>query len=207
MTDLPDLKHDSKIVQVAQAGQLDPSVESLFNRTFQSPPKQKGGDVISTGQIQALPVPKGWEQRPEVKLPAGAGLTEYHAPGHDNIRLNSFYRGARVSEDAAKAFKACLAKAPHQLQDNEIKSLTEVLRDKAQDFDISAAATKDLNGKRVLGVEGSYRDAAHTTSQTLYVDADGSGSVVQEVSYTASGKDYPAHMNEAVKALQGIVWK
>ena len=207
MTDLPDYKHDAKIVQVAQAGKLDPAVESLFNRTFQSSPSHKGGDVISTGQIQSLPVPKGWELRPDVRLPAGAGLTEYHAPGHDDIRLNSFYRGSKVSDQAAQAFKDCLAKPPHQLQDNEIKALSEVLRDKARDFDIFFASTQDINGKRVLHVEGSYKDSAHTSSQTDYVNADGSGSVVQEISYTASGKDYSAHLSEAQTALKGIVWK
>jgi hypothetical protein len=206
MTEVPDFKHD-KIVQVAQAGKLDPSMESLFNRTFQSSPGPRSGDVISTGQIQAMPVPKGWERRPEVQLPAGAGLTEYHPPGHDNIRLNSFYRGSKVSEHAAQAFKECLSKPAHQLQDGEIKYLHEVLRDKAQDFNIFFASTEDLNGKRVLRVEGSYKDDAHTSSQTVYVDADGSGSVVQEISYTASGKDYSAHLVEAQKAMKGIVWK
>ena len=154
-----------------------------------------------------MTVPHGWVARKDVHLPAGAGLTEFHAPGNDNIRLNSYYRGSRVNPAAAAAFKDCLAKPPHQLQSKELTDLAEVLGDKSSDFDIFFARTADLNGKRVLSVEGSYKDKDHTGSKTIYVDSDGSGSAVQEISYSATGKDYPSHLSEAEKAFKSIIWK
>jgi hypothetical protein len=207
MGEIPEQpKYEQPIVMIAQT-KLDPSAESLFNRTFASPAKPEGNPVISTGQIQAMTVPDGWVKRDAVNLPSGGGLVEYHPPGHDDIRLNSYYRGSRVGQEAAQAFKDCLAKPPHQLQSKELKDLAQVLGDKSYDFDIFFAKTADLNGKRVLSVEGRYKDKDHTSSQTIYVDSDGTGSAVQEISYTASGKDYQDHLSEAQKALKSIIWK
>ncbi len=59
----------------------------------------------------------------------------------------------------------------------------------------------------VLLVEGSYKDKDHTGSKTIYVDSDGTGSALQEISYSAPGKDYAAHASEAEKALKSISWK
>jgi hypothetical protein len=206
MADIPEQpRYEQQIVMIAQT-KLDPSAESLFNRTFgKAMPDQK--PVISTGQIEAMSVPDGWVKRDDVNLQAGAGLVEYHPPGHDNICLNSFYRGSRVSTEAAAAFKDCLAQPPHQLQSKELKALQEILRDKSSDFDIYFAKTSDLNGKRVLSVEGRYKDPNHTGSQTIYVDSDGTGSAVQEISYTASGKDYQNNLAQAHKAFKSIIWK
>jgi len=206
MGDIPDWPRHDQIVMIAQA-RPDSSPESTFYRTYGDSLTHRDNPVISTGQIQSLTVPDGWVKRADGNLPAGAGLVEYHAPGHDDIRLNSFYRGHRVSVESAKAFQDCLAKSPHQLQSAELKALDAVLGDKSYDFDIFFAKTADLNGKRVLSVEGRYTDKEHTGSQTIYVDSDGTGSAVQEISYSARGNDYAANLTQAQKAFKSIVWK
>ena len=187
--------------------QLEPGVESLFNSTFKIGRTVPDRAEISTGQIQSMAMPAAWERRADVQLPAGAGLVEFHPHGQDDVRLNSFYRGRRVDAESARAFRECLAKPPHQLQAQEIKALRDVLRNKADDFDIFFARTVDLNGKRVLSVEGFYKDAAHTGAKTMYVDSDNTGSAVQEISYSAPGKAYQKHLDEAAKAFRSIVWK
>jgi len=166
----------------------------------------KGGAVIFTGQIEAISVPNGWVARKAVSLPTGVGLIEYHPVGHNDIRLNSYYRGMRIGAEAALAFKDSLAQPPHALKSAELKALSMVLRDKSYDFEIIFARTEDLNGRRVLSVEGTYKDPAHTRSRTIYVDSDHTGSVVQEISYTASSKDYQNHLTEAETALKSIIW-
>jgi hypothetical protein len=208
MGEIPDHPKSDQIVMIAQA-KPDATRDTLFNRTYGDSVTLKNNPVISTGQIQSLTVPDGWIKRADANLRAGAGLVEYHPPGHDDIRLNSFYRGNRVSNAAAQAFKDCLAKPPHQLQSGskELKDLAEVLGDKAYDFDVLFAQTAELNGKRVLWVQGNYTDKKHTGAQTIYVDSDGTGSAVQEISYSASGHDYAAHLTEAQKALKSVVWK
>ena len=123
-----------------------------------------------------MAVPQGWERRADARLPAGAGLVEFHPHGQDSVRLNSFYRGRRIDSESARAFQETLAKPPHQLRAEEIGALRNVLRDKASDFNIFFARTVDLNGKRVLAVEGCFKDKEHTSARTIYVDSDGSGS-------------------------------
>lgn len=166
-----------------------------------------GGNTISTGQIASMPVPSGWELRTGYTLPAGAGLTEYHPHINDDIRLNSFYRGYRIDEESAQKFKECLAQPPHELQQSEIQGLRAVLDTKGYDFDLRSAKTVDLNGKKILWVEGAWQDAEHTNAQTIYVDSDGTGSAVQEISYSAPAKDYNTYLEEARKSLTSIQWK
>ncbi len=207
MTDFSQQQPIDQPPYVMAQKQLDSATDSLFNRIFRNNQTLTDQQQISTGQIQAMAVPAGWERRADSQLPAGAGLTEFHAPGQDNVRLNSFYRGSRVGAEAARAFHECLAKPPHQLHANEIKALSQVLGDKDDGFDIFFARTVDLNGKRVLSVEGSFKDKDHTSEKTIYVDTDGTGSAVQEISYAACGKDYQRYLGEAEKAFRSIVWK
>jgi len=178
--------------------------DEIFGKMVTTPDKM---NTISTGQIEKLDVPAGWVRRDDVQLRSGANLIEFHPPESNEIRLNSFYRGSRVSPDSAKAFKDCLDRPPHSLKADEISSLAQVLMDKAHDFNILSAKTQDLNGKRVLLVEGRYRDPDKTTSQTIYVDTDGTGSAVQEISYTAPGPDYQSNLVKAQTAIKSIVWK
>jgi microcompartment protein CcmK/EutM len=154
-------------------------------------------------------VPEGWVKRDGVKLKANAGLVEYHPAGDNDVRLNSYFRGNRISDDGAKAFTDCLNGAVHAIAkgSEELKSLSEVIDDKSGNFNISSAFTEVLNGKKVLVVEGAYKDAEHTTSRSVYVDSDGTGSVVQEISYTAPGSIYKTHLPAAEKALKSIKWK
>ena len=186
---------------------LTPENDALFNRVFSNTPDvSRQQAIISTGQVESMNVPSGWVKRASVKLPAGAGLVEYNPVGHPDIRLNSFYRGHRISDDGAKAFKDCLNEPPHLLKPNELQGLAEAMRDKAYDFK-GTAKTEDLNGKRVLVVEGRYNDEKKTNSQTIFVDADGTGSAVQEISFTACDKDYTANLMKAEKAFKSIIWK
>jgi len=184
----------------------DQSSDNIFSDIFRMARPVPGKEEISTGQIHSMVMPAGWEKRSDVRLPAGAGLVEFHPHGQDDVRLNAFYRGRRVGIEAANAFKECLAKPPHQLQDQELKVLAVVLRDKGSDFDIFSARTIDLNGKRVLSVEGCFKDQEKTGEKTLYVDSDGTGSAIQEISYCAHGKDYQRYLGEAEKAFRSIIW-
>jgi hypothetical protein len=209
----PIMRHE----QLARVGQnnTNADVDNLFNRVFDTTSmnhamnnsmNQDKSSIISTGQIESMNVPTGWVKRGKVSLRAGAGLVEYNPVGQENVRLKSFYRGNSVSDEAASAFKDCLNKPPHLLKPEELKGLSEILRDKAYDFK-GSAKTEDLNGKRVLVLEGRYSDEKHTSTQTIYVDSDGTGSAIQEIAYTASGKDYTANLVKAQKAFKSIVWK
>jgi hypothetical protein len=208
MGEIPEQpRSDGQVMRVAQ-NKLAPGNDALFNQIFHGGAVQADHyPLLSTGQIEAMRVPEGWVKRDNANIRAGAGLTEFHPVGHDDIRLNSFFRGTRISEKAARAFKDCLAKSPHNLTPEELKGLSQVVRDKSYDFKVRSAKTENLNGKRILSVEGQYKDGGHTGSHTLYVDSDGTGSAVQEISYTASGQDYNFNMDKAQQAFKSIIWK
>lgn len=214
MVDLmPSESGKIEFVRVSQS-KYDSSADNLFEKTFFNDKMASSTQAImsesmSTGQINSMDVPTDWVKRDGVHLRAGAGLDEYHPAGNNDVRLNSFYRGQRISFDAAKAFKDCLSNAPHQIAkgSDELTSLSEVLNDRSRNFNVTQVYTEILNGKKVLIVEGAYKDAEHTTSKTIYVDSDGTGSAIQEISYTAPGALYKAHLPAAENALKSITWK
>lgn len=194
--------------------QLAAGADSLFAKVFGSDKTASSAtatksETISSGQINSMSVPEGWLKRGPVNLRAGEGLAEFHAPSDSDVRLNSYYRGNRISNDGASAFKKCLDSVAHAITkgSDEMKSLSEVLDGKSRYFNISSAFTEELNGKKVLVVEGSHKDAEHTTSRTVYVDSDGTGSAVQEITYSAPGATFKAHLPEAEKAMKSIKWK
>jgi len=171
--------------------------------------RANGGETMSIGQVHSMSIPEDWVKRGGLDSKAMSGLSEYHPAGHHDVKLNSFYRGMRIGADAAQAFKECLEQAPHLIEkgSEELHGLTEILGEKARNFNIGKAFTEVLNGKKVLVVEGSYKDAEHTTSQTRYIDSDGTGSAVQELSYTAPGALFKAYKAAAEGAIKSIIWK
>lgn len=211
-----DIMHNGvnrmEFVRMAQ-NKADAGSDDLFSNVFGKDRManfaRAATESMSAGQIESMNIPDTWVKREPVNLKSGAGLVEYHPGDNNDVRLNSFYRGNRIGDDAAKAFKHCLNETPHHIAkgSEELKSLTEVLGDKANNFNIAKAFTDVLNGKKVLVVEGEYKNAEHTTSKTVYVDSDGTGSAVQELSYSAPGALYKAHLTEAEKSMKSIIWK
>jgi hypothetical protein len=202
----PPVQFERSPVVIAHEKQ-DVGDNSLFNRTYGDAIVAQKTPAISTGQIESMNVPQGWVARGNVRLPAGASLVEYHPPGVDSVRINSFYRGSRLADQTSEAFKNSLAAPPHTLQSKELASLGPLLGDKTKDFDIYFAKTEDLNGKRVLSVEGRYKSGNQASEKTIYADSDGSGSAVQEISYSAQGREYLKYLTDAENAYKSIVWK
>ncbi len=210
---MPRETHSLEFKSIAQK-QLAVAGDDLFLNVFGndkmiSSATPAKNEYMTTGQVDSMTIPEGWVKRDSVNLKANSGLVEYHPAGDNDVRLNSYYRGYRISAEGANVFKECLASAAHAISkgSNELNSLAEVINDKTGNFNVSSASTEVLNGKKVLVVEGSYKDAEHTTSRTVYVDSDGTGSAVQEISYIATGSLYKAHAGAADKAFKSIIWK
>ena len=73
-------------------------------------------------------------------------------------------------------------------------------------FALSSARVEDLNGKKVLVVEGQYTQSGDKI-HAVYVDADGSGRFVQEIFYQSPKDEYDAYWKEAGKEFKTIDWK
>ncbi len=169
-------------------------------------------EIVEHGQIIKMVFPEGWVEGPREKNPGiGArSFREVHPEASPKTMLCFFYRGLPISDNGAANFRSVLEKPPHELTADEIKSLKEVLKMKtpieSAQFQIASARTEVLNGKKVLIVEGSYPEAGEQIYE-IYIDADGSGEVIQEIYFQAPQADYEQYLPAAQEAIRSIVWR
>jgi hypothetical protein len=165
--------------------------------------------MTNEGQISKMSIPDGWS-RSTVKhtLPAAANFVEYHSDKAPDTKLVTYYRGHRISPTAGKKFHELLAGSPRELTGAEYASLGEVVRDmsRPEDFEVTGKRVIKLNGRNVLLVEGRFKEIKQL-AHALYIDADGTGEVVQEILYQAPEAAYGEHKKEAEAALNSISWK
>ena len=184
---------------------LDAVMKSVMMTGIKAP----SAEVKDLGQVEKMTMPSGWEAGPDYsKRQHAASYQEFHPPGQPECQLGFYYRGRRTSETAGELFKDVLAKPAHELSGAEYASLQEVVRDKAkaEDFTVKTAHTEEINGKKVLVVEGRYNgnqnDAKH-----MFIDSDGTGTAVQEVFFQASKEKFAKYGNAADQAMRSVVWK
>lgn len=182
---------------------------SKFLDQWVKPDPKKTSSIVSIGQVDALKLPPGWKEGQATK-PAGgsSSLREFHLPGNREVKLCFFYRGTRVSEAVGKDFQKVIEQAPHILKPAEVESLKEILREKAnpQSFKTLIAKTEDIDGKRVLLIEGSHAGSQIET-RSIFVDTDGTGTAIQEIFFQAPKPEYTKHLPVATAALKSIRWK
>lgn len=167
-------------------------------------------EILSRGAIREMRLPSGWVrgERKEREEERMYSYESFHPRGRPDVMLWFYYRGHRVSDAAAAAFRQMLTGPAQVLSPDEIRSVAEVIRDKSDpdDFRIVMAKTEEIGGRRILSLEGRYVDAQED-AYTLYADSGGSGEVVQEIHYRAPKADYLGHLVEAKAAFRSIVWK
>ncbi len=194
---------------------LQAEIDRLRNQLGRGDARSDGPDpnpeVKNHGQIAEMTLPKGWVGGAPYKFSGGIGtrsFREVHPADAPNAMLCFYYRGLPISADGGKAFHDLLQKPPHALTEDELKSLSEVLRDKArpEDFKVSSVRTQDWNGRRVLVVEGRYPGIQEDTTE-IFVDASGDGRAVQEIYYQAPTDVYAKYATAAKDSMKSIDWK
>lgn len=166
-------------------------------------------EVSNLGQIKKMEMPIGWEAGPDYsRRQHSASYQEFHPNGQKDCQLGFYYRGRRTSESAGEKFHDILSAADHELSKAEYRSLEEVLRDKAKDddFTVKSARTEELNGKRVLIVEGRY-NKNQNDSKHIFIDSDGTGTAVQEVFFQAPKDKFALYANAASQSMKTVRWK
>jgi hypothetical protein len=166
--------------------------------------------LVNHGQIASMDMPPGWiEAAGRQYTGAGArSFRKFHPPDRPDAKLCFFYRGTPVSAASAQALRAVLAEPAHDLDPSEFACLSEVLRDRScpEQFHVRDIRAEDLNGRRLLVIEGSYERIQQDT-YALCIDADGSGRFIQEVYFMAPFIDYVTCKMEVEEAIKSIVWK
>lgn len=171
--------------------------------------KPPAPEVTNVGQVRKMEMPLGWEQGPDYsKRQHAANYQEFHPNGQNDCQLGFYYRGRRTSESAGENFHNILSQEDHELSKNEYNSLEEVVRDKAKavDFTLKSARTEEINGKRVLVVEGRY-NKNQNDSKHMFIDSDGTGTAVQEIFFQAPKDKFAVYGNAATQAMKTVRWK
>lgn len=168
-----------------------------------------GVEVGNIGQVARMTLPDRWQQRR--KDVGGRGspfMMCYHVAENPDVAIVFYYRGRRVSTTDGQNFRNLLIKPPHVLTAAELKSAREILRRTGGvgRFRMWVGKTEDLNGKRLLVVEGRF-ESVQEDAYILYLDAGGNGSIVQEIYFQAPKESYLRYLSVAKRAFKSIQWK
>jgi|AGTN01.3.fsa_nt_gi hypothetical protein len=172
--------------------------------------RDDGPLVSNIGQVDSMSMPDRYEVGKKVAgTYANNFFQDYHLKDDPDVKIYFEYRGRTMSEAPSRNFRDVLSQPAHLLDSAEQAKLANVFggyRSNPDDFKVLLAKTEDLNGKRVLILEG--RDTKrNTSSRTMYIDSDGSGSAIQEITYQAPTKNYLKNLTPALHALKTIKWK
>jgi hypothetical protein len=165
--------------------------------------------IENHGQIAKITLPSGWEEGPSTSGGVGTrSFREIHPVADPDAMLCFYYRGLPTSDQAGKNFRAVLDKSPHILTRAEISSIGETMRgkDDPATFSPIMIKTEDLNGRRILAINGRLVEK-QADVKCILIDAVGDGRVVQEVYFQAPKELYLRHMKAAREAIESIEWK
>ncbi|MDP3509207.1 MAG: hypothetical protein Q8T09_14640 [Candidatus Melainabacteria bacterium] len=220
MGPLEDIQTKNEPVRMERRDAAEEQRRRLFDELMQdgrdnrdggaSGRKTGGIQVIDRGQISSMSMPAGFEKGKTVGgTYANDSFQEYHLSSNANVKFYFEYRGRRMGVESSKVFHDTLEKPPHALAAQELESLHQVLganRSNKDDFKINSARTEDLNGKRVLTIEGRY-PRHNLSARTVFVDSDGTGSAVQEITFQAPTAEFFKNTAASLNALKSIKWK
>lgn len=199
-------KRPAEVRPVKNGGER-PSFDELF---APAPFKSEAiSEVNNIGQISRMTLPVDFESGQQSNGTVGASSRrEFRSAKDPDFKILLEYRGTQVSDSSAAKFKDVLTAPAHNLSAAELNDMREILKQKADSslFAISKAATYDIDGKRVLAVEGKYPEHDVVT-MTLYLDAASNGAVVQEVTLQGSSGSFIRHRSAGMAALESIKWK
>ncbi len=171
--------------------------------------KASGLVVRSIGVVDQITLPPSFELGTRLGgVPGQSFFQSYHLSTDEHVKIYFEYRGQRLSESDARAFRDILSQPPHVLKNREIALLKETVQEKANlgVFKLLLAKTEDLNGRRVLIVEGRYAKD-DLTAYTIYIDADGTGAEVQELTFQTKTNQYARRLLAGMNSFKSIQWQ
>lgn len=166
------------------------------------------------GQVKTLTLPANWTEEPEP--PETEDELVIHGPQCKSfvlktnleVKLSFFFRGFPVSKSTGEAFHNILAAGPHDLNADELESIAMIVREASEPeyFDLSTLRVDALKDRIVLVVEGFAKEQERY-DLGIYIDADGTGSIVQEIHYSAPPQVYGNHRAEVMSILNTLEWR
>ncbi len=113
--------------------------------------------IENIGQVKQLNLPSNWAEEDSATAFGASTFKSYADREHPGAKLCSYYRGERLDGQSAESFNNLLNQPAHSLSRSELQELSTVTRSKygtPNEFALFSASTSNVNGKRVLAVEG-----------------------------------------------------
>lgn len=207
--DKADSKSETKGTAITNQGQIK---EMSLPLGWKEATVAQGSDILRSERIFR---PK-YSESSEEKRAKGAGdeydengvKVQNRAKDMTSSQIVFFYSGRPNSEADGNAFRNILAEPAHKLSAEELKSLEKTLGDLAdkESFKLSEAQSRDVNGKRVLDVKGTWLFNNNQYHGLLF-NGDGSGQVVQQIYLMAPESVYRTLNNDLELAAGTIKWR
>ncbi len=166
-----------------------------------------GSAVSNLGAIESFTVPEGWNLGRRSERAYGY-IYAWQPQAQTNVSLNISYRGRPLSDADAAKLKSTLSGGPRTLSSHEVHALSGTVRELASSsaFTINSAKVIDVDGVAALEVTGAYKDQ-YVDKHALFINADGAGRIVQEISYIAPRDKYANFVATAKSALASLKLK
>lgn len=160
------------------------------------------------GRIMSMSIPEGWQEIGQTQdWQEFRSIRKFQPVDDAKTMLCVYYRGRRNTTISGRMFANVLRSPCHNLTADEISSLTEVLENLAdsESFRMDSCFTVDLNGMTILRVEGLWIKSNQYTCE-IFVCADLSGEVVQEIYFTSDEFKFDNFIEEFESSLRSIEW-
>jgi hypothetical protein len=133
----------------------------------------------------------------------------FRAPEFSEVALYLKFSGRPNPAAARKAWmKLIESEDLSPLYARDIQDISPILGDvaDAELFELTNAHVQDWNGKRILFVEGRFKEQSWRCVQ-LFVDIYDDGEYTQQITFGAPDMVYDAFVQTAVCAMQTISWQ
>ena len=162
--------------------------------------------VVDQGRIRSMAVPEGWE--PAQEIDDRYVLRELAAVAEPKATLSFYWHNKALPPSVGEELAAVLDKPPHDLTAEELSEINLILRNQAdaEYFELTDIRTEDLAGKRVLAVEGLWKESGNRSYGFILPDSE-DGLYVQEVYFCAPQEVYEEYAGAALQAFASIDWK
>jgi hypothetical protein len=139
--------------------------------------------MSNQGAVKAIQLPDGWVEKEVQREPLSLlNVRRFQSPSEPGVQVQFVSRGCRYSSTVAGRLSTFLQREASPLTADEYRQLAPLLLDLADEsmFELHGVCTFDLNGRRVLLVQGRWRPQQYWLT-TVFIDVYGTGEVVEEV--------------------------
>jgi hypothetical protein len=161
------------------------------------------------GFIGSMTLPDSWEEFPETHGDHRT-MWKFAVSGDTQAVFCLFSSGIPVGRQAADNLRSLLTVPSHTLQADELQSVGRIFRHDPEGtaFRIESAYTKDMGQRRVLFLEGTWRQDGLRMLRIFVPRVPGPGgtTIIEEIYFQAPPAQYAQYVEAVHAVLQSIEW-